>query len=150
MLETIIEILAWIVGIMLLFCVPKSKRREAFISILVMQVFTWPLGFIVTELKLVSYPIRFFEYATSSSFTFEYFIFPVISALFNIYYPKERSFLQVLTYTSVIVSLLTIGEVILELYTDNIQYLNWDWYWSWLSMFVLLHLSNRTYNRLIA
>lgn len=149
MLEKIIEVLSWVIGILLFyFLVPKPKRRKAFISLLVMQMFTWPLGFIVAELKLISYPARFFEYATSASFTFEYFVFPVISALFNLYYPNKPSILRALTYTSIIVSLLTISEVVLEKYTDNIEYLQWDWYWSWISMFVLLHISYRISTRL--
>jgi hypothetical protein len=150
LLETTIEIVSWIVGILLFyFGVSKSKRRLAVVSILVMHAFTWPLGFIVAELKLISYPVRFFDYASNSSFTFEYFLFPVISALFNIHYPKERSFLKVFTYTSLIVSFLTIGEVVLEAYTDNIEYLNWGWYWSWLSMFGFLHIANRITNGLL-
>ncbi|MBT2757627.1 hypothetical protein J7E71_17190 [Mesobacillus foraminis] len=143
-METIIEIGALIAGL-LLFCfgVPKSKRRYAVISILVMHALTWPLGFIVAEWTLIHYPVRFFDNATNSSFTFEYVIFPIISALFNIHYPRKRTFLKVLTYTSILVSFLTIGEVILEKYTDNIEYINWHWYWSWLSMFVFLHLAHK-------
>jgi hypothetical protein len=148
LLETIIEALSWFIGIMLFyFCVPKSKKRQAFVGILVMQMFTWPLGFLVAEFELISYPSRFFDNATTASFTFEYFLFPVIGAIFNIYYPRERSLLKVFTYTSVIVSLLTTGEVILEVYTDNIEYLQWDWYWSWITMFVLLHVSYRVFNK---
>jgi hypothetical protein len=150
LLETIIELLSWFIGIMLLyFCVPKSKNRQALLGMLVMQMFTWPFGFLVAEFELISYPSRFFADATTASFTFEYFLFPVISALFNIYYPKKGSFLKVFTYTSVIVSLLTTGEFILEVYTDNIEYLQWDWYWSWITMFMLLHISYRVFNRIL-
>ena len=150
-LEMIIEALSWVIAFLLFyFLIPKLKKREAFISILVMQLFTWPLGFIVAELKLISYPSRFFEYATTSSFTFEFLVFPVISALFNQYYPKRPTLLKVLTYSGLIVSVLTIAEVILELYTDNIEYIQWKWYWSWITMFILLYISNRVWNRVIA
>lgn len=150
MLETTIEIVAWLIAIILFYLlIPKSKKREALLSIFVMQMFTWPLGFIVADLKLISYPVRFFEYATTASFTFEYFVFPVVSALFNQYYPKNSSYIKVFIYTSVIVSIITIGEFILEAYTDNIHYIHWDWYWSWLSMFVLLHIANIIFTRLI-
>jgi hypothetical protein len=150
LIERIVELSSLLIGILLFyFFVPKSKYRKAFLSLFIMQSFTWPLGFLIVELKLISYPIRFFEFATTASFTFEYFLFPVVSALFNINYPKRSSFLKVLTYTSVIVSILTINEVLLEVYTDNIEYLNWDWYWSWVSMFTLLHISYRVFNRLV-
>jgi len=149
LLEIIIETVSWIIGILLLlFLVPKEKTRLAFLSILVMQAITWPLGFITVELRLLSYPVRFFDYATTSSFTFEYFLFPIVSALFTIYYPKKPSFLRILIYTSAIVSSITLGEVILEKYTDTIEYLHWEWYWSWISMFIVLHIAKKLTNQL--
>ncbi|MBM4761787.1 CBO0543 family protein [Bacillus sp. B15-48] len=150
MIETYIEYLSWAIGMFLFFCfVPKSKIQQAIIGILVMQLLTWPLGLIVVELNLITYPVRFFDDATKASFTFEYFIFPIVSGLFNIHYPKNQSVWKVFIYTSVIVSLLTIGEVLLEIFTNNIEYVNWHWYWSWLSMFAVLHLSYRIYRFVI-
>jgi hypothetical protein len=96
-------------------------------------------------MKLICYPSRFFEYATTANFTFEYFIFPIVSALYNLYYPKKASLLKGVTFTGVIVSILTFNEVILESYTDTIEYLHWEWYWSWVSMFILLNISYRVF-----
>lgn len=141
MLEIIILSLSWIIAIILfIIFVPKSKIRLALIGILVMQMLTWPLGMIAAEFDLIHYPIRFFPEATEVSFTFEYFVFPIVSTLFNLHYPNG-SLWKGLAFTSVIVTAITIAEVILEKYTNTIVYLEWHWTWSWLSMFVILHLS---------
>lgn len=141
MIENIILLSSWIIASFLFyFLVPISKFRVALLAFLIMQAVTWPLGCIVSEMKLISYPIRLFEYAERTSFTFEYFIFPIISAIYNLYYPRNSYFSGVI-YTSIIVSVLTGAEVILERYTDTIEYLNWKWYWTWTSMFLTLYIS---------
>ncbi|GAA3325753.1 hypothetical protein GCM10020331_058910 [Ectobacillus funiculus] len=86
-IEQGIEIASWMIAIALLyFYVPKRKYREAHVSFLFMQVVTWFLGVITVELKLLEYPVRFFSYTTRTSFTFEYFVFPVVSVMFNLYF----------------------------------------------------------------
>jgi len=141
LIEIIILLSSWIIGI-LLFCflVPVSKLRLAIIGFLIMQTITWPLGFLVSEFNLISYPVRLFDDAARTSFTFEYFAFPIVSALYNLYHPR-KSKLRGLLFTSIIVSLLTGIEVILERYTDTIEYINWRWYWSSISMFITLYIS---------
>jgi hypothetical protein len=141
MLEIIILLASWIIGILLFyFLVPASKFRLAILGFLIMQTITWPLGFLVSEFNFISYPVRLFDDAARTSFTFEYFAFPIVGAMYNLYYPR-KSKLMGLLFTSIIVSLLTGIEVILERYTDNIEYINWRWYWSWISMFITLYIS---------
>lgn len=143
LLEVIIETFAWILAIILFYLFGiKVNLRIAIIGFLFMQAITWPSGYIVTEMNLISYPVRFFDYASKSSFTFEYLVFPVVSGLFSVYYPKKSSKLKKITYTFVIVSTLTIAEIILERYTDTVEYLNWTWYLSFITMFISLHVSN--------
>jgi hypothetical protein len=141
MLEITILLSSWIIGILLFyFLVPVSKFRLAIMGFLIMQFITWPLGFLVSEFNLISYPVRLFDDAARTSFTFEYFAFPIVSAMYNLYYPRKSKLVGFL-FTSVIVSLLTGIEVMLERYTDNIEYINWRWYWSWISMFITLYIS---------
>ena len=64
----------WIVTILSVFLlVPKDKVRLAWVAFLFKQFLTWPLGLIVVDMGWIQYPIRFFENASYSSFTFEYF-----------------------------------------------------------------------------
>ncbi|WP_077618167.1 CBO0543 family protein [Bacillus sinesaloumensis] len=141
MIDITILIVSWIIAIVLFyFLVAASKLREAILGFLSMQVLTWPLGYLVVELNLIRYPVRVFETATQSSFTYEFFVFPIVSALYNLYYPRDSKVAGFL-YTGIIVSVLTGAEVILEKFTDTIEYINWEWYYSWISMFIVLYIS---------
>ena len=145
MLEAWIEAGAWMGAAILFFIfVPMRKLRLALLGFFIMQTFTWPFGYMVIEFDLISYPKHFFADVSKTSFTFEYFVFPVTAAIFNLYYPKKR--LIGLLYTSVVVSILTGGEVILEKFTDNIEYHGWKWYWSWITMFLTLQMAYWVWN----
>lgn len=141
-IEYSIEIASWMIALALLyFYVPKKKYREAQLSFLFMQGLTWILGLLAVELRLLEYPVRFFSYTTRVSFTFEYFVFPVVSVIFNLYFPKEGTGLRKILYSLAFPTIITIAEVILEEYTACIEYINWHWSWSWISMLVTLLLS---------
>jgi hypothetical protein len=143
-IETVIELASWIIMLILLWrFVPKAKIRQAHVAYLIMQVFTWSLGFLVVEFKMIEYPIRFFDYASRTSFTYEFFVFPAICVLFNVHYPEASSLLKKgLYYLSYLVAI-TSFEVGVEKYTRLISYLNWDWYWTFISTWLVLFLSRK-------
>lgn len=92
MIEVFIEITSLLVAILLFYFLGlRFKYREAILAFLFMQVFTWPFGYIVAELELISYPSRFFKDVSKSSFTFEYLVFPVVAGLYAAHYPKNSS-----------------------------------------------------------
>jgi len=145
-IESIIELLSWVVMIaLLLIFVPKKKFREAQIIFLIQQVLTWPLGFLVAEMNLIEYPVRFFENASRTSFTFEYFVYPAISVLFVLYYPNKQSWVKRILYYASYCTAITGIEVVLEKYTDLIVYNSWNSYYTWLGLFVTFYLSKRYY-----
>lgn len=145
--EYIILVLVWIISIgLLLYVVPRGKRREAQISFLFMQTLAWFFGVIVVELELIVYPVRFFAYTLKNSFTFEFLAFPTISVLFNIFFPKRKPLNKRLLYISTFPTVLIMIEVLLEKYTDNIEYLNWNWFYSWSSMLAALLVSYAYFN----
>jgi hypothetical protein len=39
---------------------------------------------------------------------------------------------------------MTILEVIIERYTNLIDYISWSWYWTWITLLITFHLT-RTY-----
>src|SRR4051794_4789845 len=106
--DKIIETLSWIVMIVLLIkFVPRNRIREASVIFACKQFMTWIFGLMVVQKNLIQYPKRlFFKNATKSSFTFEYFVYPALCVLFNLFYPKNRSeiykFLHYFIYTSII------------------------------------------------
>ncbi|WP_096271290.1 CBO0543 family protein [Paucisalibacillus globulus] len=143
-LEKTIELSAWVIMILLLFkFVPKNRIREAQVSFLFKQAVTWLFGLLVVEKKLISYPYRlFFKKTIKSSFTFEYFVYPSLCVLFNLYYPDKRNYPIKLLYYLFHSAIITGLEVVLLKYTKLIKYKKWTWYWSLLSMTFTNYLSH--------
>jgi len=140
--NTIIEALVWIISFLLLFLfVPKHKIRDAWISFLFMQLPSWILGLAAVQFRLISYPSRFFAHAVQTSFTFEFLAFPVISVLFNIYYPTQMRLVWRLLYALAFPSVIVTIEILILRYTDLIEYIHWNGYLSWISLLLTLFLS---------
>ena len=140
-IEWWILISVYVVAIGILLFIPKTKIRLAVVGFLFTQVITFAMGLVAVELGLLEYPIRFFASINRASFTFEYFAFPVVCAAFNVWYPNGRSTLIQVGYYVGFSSVLTIAEVIIEKYTDLIEYLHWEWYISWITICLSLYLS---------
>lgn len=144
--ERTIEIASWtILIILLLWLVPREKIRDAHVIFLFKQVVTWLLGLFVSEYNLIQYPVRLFSKATKTSFTFEYFAYPVICIFFNLFYPYGAGIHYQIFYYIIYSSGVTIFEVLLERHTNLIRYINWKWYWTWISIFITFMLSNYYY-----
>lgn len=146
-LEQIILLLVWIIIISALFIlIPKVKILYALVAFHIMQLLTWMFGLAVVEMGLIHYPDRLFPFASNTSFTFEYFAYPAICAIFNIYYPKGKSKIMQFGYYAAYSTGITILESILEINTDLIEYVHWSWYWTWITLFATFFLSRMYYN----
>ncbi len=144
--EAIILVIAWIItSIGLIIFVPKIKIREAIVIFLFKQLITWVVGLLVAELGLIIYPIRSFAYATQASFDFEYFIYPAICVIFNLHYPVGTKPLRQLIHYFSYCSAITIIEVIIERNTDIIDYVHWEWYVTWITLFITFWVSRKFY-----
>ncbi|GGA90004.1 CBO0543 family protein [Ornithinibacillus halotolerans] len=142
--EKIIEITAWIGTVLLLIkFVPKHRIREAQVIFLFKQVITWLFGLIVVEKNLISYPKRlFFSKTNKSSFTFEYFVYPALCTIFNLYYPEKKNNLIKLLYYFFHSGLITAFELLMLKYTKLIKYKKWTWYWSLSTIWFTYYLSH--------
>lgn len=131
-----ILILIWFVTIGLLYnYIPKNKIIHGVLTFLFKQVITWLFGLIVVEKGLIKYPVRlFFRKANKSSFCFEYFLFPSLSAIFNLHYPENKSKSSILLYYIFHTGLLTGVEALLERYTNLVKYIKWKWYWTFITI----------------
>ncbi|WP_010096258.1 CBO0543 family protein [Ornithinibacillus scapharcae] len=134
---------AYIISTGILFFIPKSKLRLAVVAFLLKQVLTFLLGLVVVEFGLIEYPVRLFPTINRTSFTFEFYVFPVICAAFNVWYPNGRSVLFRFGYYAGFCTVMSIIEIILEKHTDLIKYIHWDWYLTWITLFLsffIVHL----------
>jgi len=52
------------------------------------------------------------ENATKASFTFEYFVYPSICVIFNLYYPERKSLFKRILYYFIYTAAITVFEVI--------------------------------------
>ncbi len=143
---------AYMIGIFLLLrFVPKDKIRHATVAFLLKQIMTWIFGLLVVEKGLIEYPYRpFFKKTYKASFDFEFFLYPVLSALFNIHYPEKRNILLKALYYFMYTSLITGPEVLLVKYTKLIRYKKWHWYWSFITMWLSNYLSHVFYKRILS
>ncbi|MFP5114115.1 CBO0543 family protein [Bacillaceae bacterium C204] len=136
-----ILLIVWVLAVALLFTIPKNKLRLAVTAFFFTQAITWIIGSLVVEYGLITYPVRCFADANRSSFTYEFFVYPVVAAVFNVFYPYSRSMFIKFLYFSAYCTALTIPEVFIEKYTDLIEYYHWTWYWTWTSLFLTFMLT---------
>jgi hypothetical protein len=137
-------IVQWLVTIGLLIrFIPRNKIREAFVAFSIKQMLTWLLGLIVAELRLIEYPVRLFPYANKASFTFEFFVYPSICAIFNINFPENKSNFKKFMYYFYYCTSITVAEVITERYTNILKYIHWTWYITWITLFLTFILTRR-------
>lgn len=142
--DTIIEILIWVLtSLLLLKYVPKNRIREANSAFLFKQVMTWLVGLLVVEKGLISYPHRtFFPKANKTSFTFEYFVYPALCSLFNLYYPEKKHPIFKILYYIAHSSFITVFEVLALKFTKLIRYKKWTWYWTFITVTLTYYLSH--------
>ncbi|MCB2293521.1 hypothetical protein LGK95_08300 [Clostridium algoriphilum] len=132
------------IGLLVKF-IPKNKIREASVAFSFKQFLAWILGLIVVQFKLIEYPVRLFSYATKSNFTFEYFVYPSLSAIFNIHYPKKKSAFGQFMYYFYFCTTMTAIEIFVEKNTDLLKYIHWTWYITWSSLFITFYCTRKYY-----
>ncbi len=128
--------------------VPKKKAREAWVLFLSMGMITWPAGLLAVEMGWIKYPVQLLTNANDynkSSFTYEFFLFPMTSVVFSIYYSKVVSKIGPFLYYSLFAGLFTILEVILEKTTKLVEYDEWQWYWTLFTLIITLFLNHKYY-----
>ncbi|MDK8641541.1 CBO0543 family protein (plasmid) [Niallia taxi] len=128
--------------------VPKYKKRDAWVLFLFLQLITWPAGLFTVEQGWIEYPIQLLpqtnEY-NKTSFSFEFFFFPVVAIFFSLYFPRRKNWKIILLYYVGIAGFFTILEVFLERYTALVKYKEWTWYWSFITVVISLVINDSCY-----
>ncbi|MDP4143532.1 MAG: CBO0543 family protein [Bacillota bacterium] len=144
--EYILIAIGWIIAIGLLIrFIPKNKIREAMVAFTFMQLLTWLLGLSVAELGLIEYPVRLFAHVNKTSFTFEYFVYPAICAVFNVNFPENKNAFGRFRYYFYICTSITIIEVVVEEYTELIEYIHWTWHITWITLLITFYVTRKYY-----
>jgi hypothetical protein len=121
--------------------IPKDKVRDASIIFLYQQAVTWFAGLLAVELNLLEYPVRELAKVNGTSFLYEFFSYPVVTIFFCFYYPRTSKGWKKIIYISAFSTGLTVPEVIFEHYTHLINYIRWEWYVTWVTVYSTLFLA---------
>lgn len=140
-LEHILLVSASFVFLLSLFFIPKANRLQAQFVFLFIQFPTWLLGLVAVQTGLLNYPVHELSRANSTSFTFEYMILPVYCIHFNARFPVSSPIYMKLLYYCAASGVLTAVEVLVEQYTDILEYTGWQWHYTFLSVLFILWLS---------
>lgn len=128
--------------------IPKHKGRDAWVLFLFLQVITWPAGLFTVELGWIEYPTQLLPNTNSynkSSFSFEFFFFPVVAIFFSLYFPRRKHWLIIILYYVGISGFFTTIEVLLEKFTALVKYIKWNWYWTFITVNIALFLNDSAY-----
>ncbi|PLR66046.1 CBO0543 family protein [Bacillus sp. UMB0893] len=126
MRELIVLVLIWAAAILLLvFKVPREKRRDANIVFLFSQSLAWLYVYIQTFTGNMEFPFREFHESTKMSFSLYYIFYPAISVFFILYYPK-KGFLKKCVYFGMYAYGIQGFAYLLAQYTELITYNNYS------------------------
>ncbi|OIJ11610.1 hypothetical protein BKP35_11765 [Anaerobacillus arseniciselenatis] len=143
--EYTILVSSWVIASVLLCTLtPRNKVKHSMIAFLFHQVLTWLFGLLVVEKELIKYPVRLFQ-KSKTSFTFEYFVFPALSALFNVRFPEKANWFCKFLYYFYYPTIITLFEVYAEKRTKLIEYIRWNWFYSFITMFLSFFVSRQYY-----
>lgn len=125
-----------IVSLLLILVIPREKFRVALVAFSVKQLITTILGHVTVESGALSYPVREFAQVNRTSFIYEFLAYPMMCAVFNVYYPVHRNRLWQISYYMLFCTGLTIIELLILRHTNLIRYDRWNWFWTWGSLFI--------------
>ncbi|WP_413305683.1 CBO0543 family protein [Bacillus sp. 1P10SD] len=76
--------------------------------------------------------------------TTEYFFYPLLSGFYLIFEPKRSLAIRILNL-ALWISGLTLMDVMLEKYTNLIEYVHYSWYLTWINFFCIFAITNLIY-----
>lgn len=143
--ERVILIMIWVVCFVLIpVMIPKHRAREAVLLFLFTQLITWIMSLLLVEWQAIENPIREFPAASGSNFTNNYIFFPLISTLFALYYPSQKSAAIRFFYQIRIVLLIGIYLQLIASYTEILHYIHFNVFLHMIILWIVLN-AVRTY-----
>jgi hypothetical protein len=135
------RIMLWsllILGIALfLFSLQKPPIKTKLIIFLLTAYISTFFGVLVVEKNMLKYPINLFSNYFSSSLLYEYLLLPMVCIYFY-QTSYHSSYFGMVLQCAMYTAALTIIEVVLERYTDLVEYHTWTWLYTLLSIFLLM------------
>lgn len=144
--ELVILLLSWVTAIVLLIWkVPREKRKEAQVVFLFAQTVGWLYLFIQTYHGNIVFPFREFPQASDMLVTLHYIIYPTFSVFFVLFYPKTTRNWKIVSYYLIFVFFHQFYEMLLEHYTKLIDYRHMNFLWGFIVKIIVYFTIYRFY-----
>jgi TRAP-type uncharacterized transport system fused permease subunit len=142
LMEHLILVAMWLFGcVVSILFIPRKERRKGFLAFLMFQAIIWLCDMPAFKFDLLRAPVRELPKATDLPLTIDYFFYPVLFAIFYVHRPVKRSLWSRLTYFLVWISASALFDIIIERYTDLIEYEFLKWYGMWIYIGFLFYVS---------
>lgn len=129
----------WVVGIVgFIQFIVRTDLRKGLLSFMMFQAIIWFCNMFLFQYGFIRAPIRELPTAHDFPLTIDYFFQPFLFALFYLYRGRMRS---KLTFFFIWISGVTLFDVIIERYTELLEFEKMTWYGLWVYMGLLYFIS---------
>ncbi|WP_102273091.1 CBO0543 family protein [Cytobacillus massiliigabonensis] len=142
MMEHFILAAMWIFGFIgFILFIPRKNRRKGIFAFMIFQAFIWLCDMPSFKFGLLSAPVREFPKATDLAITIDYFFYPVLFSIFYVSQKRQGTKWMKFIYSLVWISAITLFDIVIEKYTDLLEYGRLTWYGMWLYIGLLFFVS---------
>ncbi|WP_453995843.1 CBO0543 family protein [Bacillus nitroreducens] len=137
--EFVILLILWMIGIIGFFAlIVRKDVRRGILAFLLFQAVIWFFDMFVFKYGLLYAPVREFPEAHEFPLTIVYFFHPLLFSIFYVYKRLNFNFI----YFSIWISSITLFDVVIEHYTDLLEFRSMTWYGLWVYFGFLYYASN--------
>lgn len=142
LMEHLILAAMWLFGIVgFILFIPCKDRRKGLLAFMMFQAAIWLCDMPSFQYGLISSPVRIFPKATDLSITINYIFYPVVFSIYYVHKKEISNRLNKFIYFFIAVSIVTLFDVIIERYTDLLDYGFMTWYLMWIYIGFLFFVS---------
>jgi len=123
----------WLLGFVgFILLIKRKDRRKGFLALMVFQSIVWLCDMPAFTYGLLSAPVREFPKATDLPLTINYFFYPVLFSIFYVHKRVTRSLWSQFIYFFVWITMITFFDIVIERYTNLLEYGILTWYGMWI------------------
>ncbi|KEF35911.1 hypothetical protein M670_04928 [Schinkia azotoformans MEV2011] len=142
LMECLILVAMWLFGFLgFILFIPHKEWRKGFLAFLMFQAIVWLCDMPSFQFGLLSAPVRVLPKATDLPLTINYFFYPVLFSIFYVNKRAKGSLWSRITYFFVWVSIITLFDVVIERFTDLLEYGLLSWWGMWIYIWLLFFVS---------
>lgn len=131
-LERLILAGMWLFGTVgFILLIPRSKRRHGMLAALMFQAIIWLCDMPAFTYGVVSAPVNEFPKATDLAITINYFFYPVMFSIYYVHRKVKGGLWSKFAYFFLWISSITLFDIVIEKYTDLLEYGLITWYGMW-------------------